>query len=114
MVNLLCTQSFLDVGAFDGYTSQEFIRINPGYKSVHVFEPEEKNMLICKDKFRGHKNIYFHQIGISNVSQTLSFEASGTASRISDKGEVEIRVKSLDELMIKDVTFIEMDIEGAE
>lgn len=105
---------FLDVGSFDGYTSQEFMRINPNYKSVHVFEPEEKNILICKENLAENENILFYQMGLADKEQTLRFDTSGSSSRISEIGDTQIKVTSLDKLDIKDVTFIKMDIEGAE
>lgn len=107
-------ESFIDVGSFDGYTSKEFMRINPNYKSVHIFEPEEKNMIVCKKNLEKYNNIFFYQMGLSNKAQILKFDFAGSASRISDIGETEIKVESLDKLDVKDITFIKMDIEGAE
>lgn len=105
---------FVDVGGYDGYTSQEFIKRSPHYKKVHIFEPEKKNLLLAKERLKGYKNINYHQIGLSNKKDTLKFDINGSSSKISDKGEVIIQVDKLDDIIDEKVTFIKMDIEGAE
>jgi len=105
---------FVDVGCFDGYTSLEFIKLCPNYAAVHVFEPEPGNMATVKEKLAGYPRIYFHPYGLSNVSQTLRFSAQGSSSRISDQGEIEIKVESLDDVLHEPFTFLKMDIEGEE
>lgn len=107
-------ETFIDVGGFDGYTSQEFIRLSPYYKSIHIFEPEEKNINLAKQRLKTSKNIYFHQLGLSNKKQTLKFDVGGSSSKISETGSVIIEVDKLDDIINEPVTFIKMDIEGAE
>lgn len=105
---------FLDVGAYDGFTSEEFIKLVPNYSSVHLFEPETQNLKKAKDRLKEYKNIFFHDIGLSNKKETLRFDISGSASKISKEGEIEIKVDRLDDIIKEKVTFIKMDIEGAE
>lgn len=105
---------FVDIGGFDGYTSQEFIRRYPQYHSIHLFEPDARNLSIAKDRLKGFKNISFYQLGLSNKKQTLRFNASGSSSKICKDGSVMIDVDRLDDVMNKPVTFIKMDTEGAE
>lgn len=107
-------ETFVDVGGFDGYTSQEFIRLCPRYKSIHIFEPEEKNISLAKQRLREEKSINFHQLGLSDKKQTLKFDVGGSSSKISDTGSVIIEVDKLDDIIDEPVTFIKMDIEGAE
>ena len=105
---------FVDVGGFDGYTSLEFIKRCPGYRCVYLFEPELKNMDIAKSRLSEYENINFLQKGLSNKKDTVRFSIGGSASAISKNGEIEIKVDALDNMIDGTVTFIKMDIEGAE
>lgn len=105
---------FVDVGGFDGFTSLEFIKLCPEYKGIYFFEPELKNMDVAKSRLSGYENINFLQKGLSNKEDTVRFSIGGSASVISDDGEVEIQVDALDNIVDSAVTFIKMDIEGGE
>lgn len=105
---------FVDIGGFDGYTTKEFIRHCPNYKAIHFFEPSKENIIISKEKLKDYKNISFYQMGLSSKKQVLSFESNGSSSKISTNGQEKILVDKLDKLNLEDVTFIKMDIEGAE
>ncbi len=107
-------ESFVDIGGFDGYTTEEFIRRCPGYKQVLFFEPEEHNMQIAKRRLADYDNIHYFPLGLSDRKQTLRFSNLGSSSKICDEGEREIRVERLDELVDSEMTFLKMDIEGAE
>jgi len=105
---------FVDVGGFDGYTSLEFIKRCPEYRCVYFIEPELKNMDIAKSGLCEFKNIHFLQKGLSNLKETVRFSIGGSSSAISAEGEIEIKVDALDDMIEGNVTFIKMDIEGAE
>lgn len=105
---------FVDVGGYDGYTSEEFIKICPNYTAVHIFEPDKKNITDAKKRLEKHNNIYFHEIGLSDKKDVLKFDIGGSASKISECGEVTIHVARLDDIVKEPVTFIKMDIEGSE
>ena len=84
------------------------------YAAVHLFEPEQKNMDVVTEKLAGLSRIYCYLSGLSNQPQTLRFSAQGSSSRISEDGEVEIKVVRLDDLLHEPFTFLKMDIEGGE
>jgi len=105
---------FLDVGAYDGYTSEEFIKISPKYKAIHIFEPDENNLLKAKERLKNYSNIVFHNQGLSSKKDTLKFDIGGSTSKISDTGIIEVKVDMLDSIIKEQVTFIKIDIEGAE
>ncbi|MCU7839003.1 MAG: FkbM family methyltransferase [Candidatus Thiodiazotropha sp. (ex Lucinoma borealis)] len=107
-------QTFIDVGAYDGYTSLEFIRRYPDYKSIHIFEPEASNLEKAKYKLEHFKNINYYLLGLSNNTGTLRFSVSGASSSITSVGECHISVDKLDNIISESVHFIKMDIEGAE
>lgn len=105
---------FLDIGGYDGFTSEEFIKKFPFYESIHIFEPELKNLDLAKKRLSNYNNINFHNFGLSNKKATLQFNTSGSASKISEDGDIVIEVDRLDDIINEKVTFIKMDIEGAE
>lgn len=105
---------FVDVGGFDGFTSLEFIRRCPGYKQIYFFEPEKENMKLAKSRLKDYKNITYISRGLSDRNQVVKFSIGGSASGIDADGDVEIVVDALDNLIDAEVSFIKMDIEGAE
>lgn len=105
---------FCDVGGFDGYTTEQFVRHCPGYACAHLFEPVEGNMTIAQKRLSGLRDIHFHAYGLSDRKQTLRFSVNGSGSRLDATGESEIHLDRLDRLVTDPVTFIKMDIEGAE
>jgi len=107
-------ESFVDIGAFDGYTTKEFIIRCPKYNKVFLFEPEEQNMKIAKEKLSNFSNIDFFQFGLSDTKEVLKFDVSGSSSKISEDGTLIINVDKLDNFINEEVTFIKMDIEGYE
>jgi|AntAceMinimDraft_15_1070371.scaffolds.fasta_scaffold05233_10 FkbM family methyltransferase len=113
-LNLSKGEVFVDIGVYDGYTSEQFIEHCPEYKAVYLFEPDKNNTTLAKQRLKDHSNIFFCPKGISNKTATLKFDTAGSASKISDNGEFEIEVDKLDNLINEAVTFIKMDIEGME
>ncbi len=114
-LNLQEGEVFIDAGGYDGSTSLEFIKHCPNYKSIYIFEPSEENLQMAKENLKNYQNINFISKGLSNKNEVLKFDTnSGSASSISETGSVEIVVDMLDNLVEEKVTFIKMDIEGAE
>lgn len=107
-------ETFVDVGGFDGFTSEEFIRRCPGYAAVHLFEPETSNMAMARSRLAPYRDVQFHQMGLCDRAQTLRMSRTGSTSRVSRAGELEIALDRLDAVVEGPVTFIKMDVEGAE
>ncbi len=105
---------FVDVGGFDGFTSLEFIKRYPEYQGIYFFEPEIKNMAVARSRLSSYENINYIPKGLSNKRETVRFSIGGSASVISEHGEVEINVDALDNVVDGNVSYIKMDIEGAE
>ncbi len=112
---------FVDAGCFDGMTSVHFsnwcMKGGDTKSFVYAFEPDLHNVEKC------HNNLLKceieHEIigkGCWNEETTLHFQAiANGASSITSEGETDIEVTTLDKaLKGKRVTFIKMDIEGAE
>ncbi|MDD1504997.1 FkbM family methyltransferase [Lysinibacillus sp. CNPSo 3705] len=108
---------FVDGGAFTGDTVEMFLEQTGGkYKRIYAFEPEELKHKQFLDKFAQSANIELIPCGLWSQKDHLLFNAQGSvASGLSANGNIEISVISVDEaLKGEPVTFIKMDIEGAE
>jgi FkbM family methyltransferase len=114
-LNFTDNEVFVDAGGYDGQTSIEFIKHCPTYKSIYILEPSKENLILAEENLKNFQNVNFISKGLSNQKDTLRFDTgSGSASSISENGTIEIEVDTLDSLVNEKVTFIKMDIEGAE
>ena len=114
-LNLQPGEVFIDVGGYDGQTSKDFIKRCPEYKSVHFFEPDPANFSEAKKNLSGYKSIFFYPIGLADKNDILRMDSgSGSSSKICEIGDIKINVDTIDNLIAEQITFIKMDIEGAE
>lgn len=108
---------FIDGGTLDGETCRRFVRwCGYDYKRVYCFEPDPDNITLFRENMPSNDKISLITKGLWNKNGTLSFDNRGTASsRISEAGNVKIETSRLDDILQGEkVTFIKMDIEGAE
>lgn len=106
---------FIDAGGYDGETSIEFARRQPGYGSIQVFEPSATNHAKVVQALQGMRSVQVHAVGLSNQQDTLRFSGeAGSASKITGEGSESIAVDRLDRLVPSQVDFIKMDLEGWE
>lgn len=108
---------FVDCGCLDGQTSKNFIEwCDNQYKHIYAFEPDEINILQCKDVLAKDK-AKIYPLGVWNQQAELHFESAvNGGSCLSEKGEQIVKVDSLDNVLgtDKDISFVKMDVEGAE
>ncbi|MBF0440428.1 MAG: FkbM family methyltransferase [Oligoflexales bacterium] len=124
--NLSDSEVFVDAGAFDGDTLQEFLKIKGNrFSKIIAFEPEKENYLKLESFVENQpveirNKISLHNAGISDVGgvSVISFEsvnASFEKDPIGSAPSREVRLVSLDSHIGEEkVTFIKMDIEGSE
>jgi FkbM family methyltransferase len=106
---------FVDGGGYDGFTTLEFVKKCPQYGAVHFFEPSVLNLEKARKNLSQFNNIFYHELGLYDAEATLCFDAgAGSACRISDSGAEKIDVDSLDAVVLDKVSFIKLDLEGAE
>ena len=109
---------FVDGGAFNGLTAIEFAEwATKGYDYIYSFEANSQSIDVCQGAFKNY-NLKGEVInkGLWHKTDILSFNSkSGQGAKITDNGDIRIKTVSLDEILNgKRVTFIKMDIEGAE
>lgn len=108
-------EAIVDLGAYDGDTIREFLNVTGGrYKSIIALEPDEKNFRKLERKTEGLLNLTRLNLGAWDKEETLYFaKKSGRNSRLEETG-VPVSFNSVDNIVKEKVTFIKMDIEGAE
>lgn len=116
---------FVDCGAFQGDTLQQFLKQigNCSYR-YFAFEADDKNYHILKEYISSHnlKNVWAKKLGVWDKKDILYFQTdalagdvAGKALETGDSHRVQILAGTIDETLSDEtVDFIKMDIEGAE
>lgn len=112
---------FIDGGGYTGDTIEEFIKWTKGnYQRVYSFEPQkDKNQIIRDSLWKwGEGKVRLYEYGLWSCRTSLSFQNGDNmySGKIVDqeKEGCVIETVALDELIDERVTFLKMDIEGAE
>lgn len=111
---------FVDIGAYIGDTMVDYVKMygTGCYKRIYCYEiiPAnvayiQKNMELC-----ALKDVVVCNRGASEKSGILylSDDAVSSIGMLSENGAIEIATVAIDEDIAEPVTFIKMDIEGAE
>lgn len=120
LIKLHENEVFVDAGAYTGDTVQQFLSFCGGkFERIHLFELDpaifvklEENVAQMKQK-----NIVCHPVGLSDENKKICFSPGDSNSRIGCNGcsDAVGTVGRLDDILGDErVTFIKMDIEGAE
>lgn len=109
---------FVDGGCFDAANSRMFAEwAGNGDKTVYAFEPDAENRKKCRAVLENENGLSYELLpkGLWSREDVLTFSANANeGSKIADDGTVHVPVTSIDEAISQKVTFIKMDIEGAE
>jgi FkbM family methyltransferase len=111
---------FVDGGCYHGENSIQFIQnTNSTYKKILLFDPDLKNLQQAKYYLKDYKNIEFYSKGLFNEKTTIKFShGKEGASKISEEEDDDENVTLIDLIDLNSfddkITFIKMDIEGAE
>lgn len=113
---------FVDAGAFDGQTSAMFVQWAGKYKKIFALEPDPQNREKCKKTLEALDAEYeILPFGAWDKPEQLSFVSGlNGASHVGDdrqedtEKQIIVQADKLDDLIHEKVSFIKMDIEGAE
>lgn len=111
---------FIDAGGFDGLTSVQFMNWCGRNGYSYIFEPDEKNISLIRNNLKEILNYEIIPKALWSSTTVLGMNAKGDFSTTvgeieSESVEEQIKAVSLDEFVgDRKVTFIKMDIEGAE
>lgn len=115
---------YLDVGAYKGNAIIEFARLTGGtYDGIIAFEPDKSTLAMLRDTIDRHniRKVEMHNMGVWNRHEVLHFhDGREGGSRISEGSAGKyagdsVEVDAIDNILCgRRVTYISMDIEGAE
>ena len=109
---------FVDCGAFDGDTMEEFFKVcDNQFRRVICFEPMLEYYQKIEKRSDG-KNVIPIRAGVYKETTILHFTADGKGSAITTKNDestISVPVCAIDDTPeCQDATFIKMDVEGSE
>jgi len=108
---------YIDGGAFDGDTIRLFSsRVGARYTRIYAFEPDPTTFARLKQNFASEPRVELINAGLYHRKQTLRFRDDASRAAIfAGDGGTEIEVTTIDDVVGEErVTFIKMNIEGAE
>lgn len=105
---------FVDMGMLNGETSKR-VANDVKYTKIIGFEPSRIAIGDCRNTLNGLENIEIYPYAAWDKREELSFFFEGGGSRVADYGSEKVIGESLDTILAGEkVTFIKMDVEGAE
>lgn len=111
---------FVNAGAFQGETDIDFVKWAKGqYKKIYAFEPMKANIEICRQNYTKNNISNIELISKGTWSETgyITFSGSENQGHADANGTNRIETIKIDDAVSnleEKVTFIKMDIEGAE
>lgn len=113
-------EAFVDCGAYDGDTVRTFLhRRGDAFRSLTALEPDPATyarLVAYLDTLPGRVRgrITALPVAVGAAAGRVTFDAGGSAA-VSEAGDVEVTCARLDDLLAgRPVTYVKMDIEGAE
>ena len=119
LITLTDHESFVDCGAFNGDTFEDFTQRTRGkFAAYHAFELNQNNYEDFRrnqlDKWLGTP-VSLHMAGVSDTDENITYADSSSPATKVGEGTLRGRLVTLDRILEnRPVTFIKMDIEGYE
>ena len=121
LITIERNEIFVDCGAFDGDTIQEFLkRRKASFERIIAIEPDPVNCKALETRVSAlptetKNKIRIIHSAVGSKRDLVTFNATGTAGSSLGDGNYQVRCVPLDELLNEITpTIIKMDIEGAE
>lgn len=107
----LNNERFLDGGAYDGDTID---LLKGGISSAWAVEPDPDNISKLRRRFEG-SFVHIIECALGATRQKSAFTAmGGVSSHLDSGGNTIVQIRPIDDLECHGVTYIKLDIEGAE
>lgn len=108
---------FVDLGAYTGDTTLDYINIYNNYQKIHCYEITKETMASLKDNLSNYDNIVYKNKAVCDVNGTMFLKKSSVDSsgnQIVQSGDIEVETVCLDNDIEGKIDMIKMDIEGSE
>ena len=110
-------ESYLDLGAYDGDTVREFLALTGGkYALITAVEADRRNYRKLCAKMEGLASLRTVEAAVWDEDTVLEFsDSSGRQSTLINAHKRQVQALKMDNLLGSEpVTYIKMDVEGAE
>lgn len=120
VVRIRDDEAFVDCGAYDGDTLAALLAHAGGsFARFVAFEPDPANLEALHARVAGlpaelERRVDVIEAAVASIAGTVTFGGLGAAAGIGDGGEIEVPTVVLDDVVDGPVTYLKMDIEGAE
>lgn len=110
------SEILVDCGAYDGDTIAQFRQATRNaFDRIIAFEPDPVNLESLYKAASSDGRVSIQPYAVGARSETIRFTVAGQASRVSQDGDCEVQVTTLDEALGDEApTYIKFDIEGSE
>lgn len=107
---------YFDAGAYDGDTIRDFLSLTGNYTKIYAAEPDKNNFRKLSEYSKCINNIEIFNTAIADYSGKIRFDQKkGRNSHINFNSDDFVDCTTIDDILKhKPVTFLKMDIEGAE
>lgn len=106
---------YLDLGAFNGDTVEEFLSHVNSYKKIIAAEPDRKNFTKLQKNTENLKDIELLNVCISDKNGEILFSSDGGRNGKADGKGIAVSSMTVDEIIGEnEVSYIKFDVEGLE
>ena len=104
-LNITDSESFVDAGAWEGDTIDQFLKFTDGrYRKIFAFEPDSQIFKTLQDTYGNNEKISLHQCGLGERDGELCISRGSTQSAFltsasADPDSERIAIKNLDNLL---------------
>lgn len=115
ILQLTADETYLDLGAFNGDTVEEFISHVSSYRKIYAAEPDRKNFSKLLKNTESIRNIELFNVCISDSDGKIRFSSDGGRNGKADSKGISVNSMTVDSIIGKnEVTYIKFDVEGLE
>jgi FkbM family methyltransferase len=118
LINPIEDEVFVDCGAYDGDTIQEFLKKYRSFDKIYSFEPDPTNYVQLAEYVHNLPDIFFGKVipysnAVGLYTGEIDFTMLGTMSSYIGGGD-KVKCVALDDMKTIKPSYIKMDIEGSE
>lgn len=109
--------TFVDVGAYDGDTSERFIKLSgASYNKIIAIEPDERSCKKAEKNLSGRERVIIYNTLLSDRKETIPFISGNGRGNTTGKGVGEKRETTTLDILLEgeEPTIIKIDAEGDE
>lgn len=114
MAKIINPSSLIDIGGFDGDTSELFLDNLSSLKKIDFFEPNPENLSNAKRRLQHFSCVEYHNHGLGDQNYQTKMSGYGSSAVIDKDGIHSVNIKRLDDTIATPADLIKIDIEGSE